>query len=106
MGRFLRVGNRTTSAARVAAGGPRSPRADECRSSRNGILPAAADAGRKQCDGRSYREAFSLERFRPVRGRVAPRRSLRGYVGLHAPTFEAHFTPCVEIGWRFASDVW
>ena len=29
-----------------------------------------------------------------------------GYVGLHAPTFEAHFTPCVEIGWRFASDVW
>jgi RimJ/RimL family protein N-acetyltransferase len=29
-----------------------------------------------------------------------------GYVGLHAPTFEAHFNPCVEIGWRLASDVW
>jgi RimJ/RimL family protein N-acetyltransferase len=29
-----------------------------------------------------------------------------GYVGLHTPTFEAHFTPCVEIGWRLASDVW
>lgn len=29
-----------------------------------------------------------------------------GYVGLHTPAFEAHFTPCVEIGWRFASDVW
>ena len=29
-----------------------------------------------------------------------------GYIGLHAPTFEAHFTPCVEIGWRLASDVW
>ena len=29
-----------------------------------------------------------------------------GYVGLHAPAFEAHFTPCVEIGWRLASDVW
>ena len=31
---------------------------------------------------------------------------LIGYVGLHTPTFEAHFTPCVEIGWRLASDVW
>src|SRR5689334_16519330 len=23
-----------------------------------------------------------------------------GFVGLWMPTFEAHFTPCVEIGWR------
>jgi RimJ/RimL family protein N-acetyltransferase len=23
-----------------------------------------------------------------------------GFVGLLVPTFEAHFTPCVEIGWR------
>jgi ribosomal-protein-alanine N-acetyltransferase len=29
-----------------------------------------------------------------------------GYVGLHTPTFEAPFTPCVEIGWRLASNVW
>lgn len=29
-----------------------------------------------------------------------------GYVGLHTPAFEAQFTPCVEIGWRLASDVW
>jgi RimJ/RimL family protein N-acetyltransferase len=29
-----------------------------------------------------------------------------GYVGLHTATFEAHFTPCVEIGWRLASEVW
>jgi RimJ/RimL family protein N-acetyltransferase len=29
-----------------------------------------------------------------------------GYIGLHIPTFKAHFTPCVEIGWRLASDVW
>ena len=29
-----------------------------------------------------------------------------GYVGLHTPSFEAHFTPCVEIGWRLASDAW
>lgn len=29
-----------------------------------------------------------------------------GYVGLNIPAFEAHFTPCVEIGWRLASSHW
>ena len=29
-----------------------------------------------------------------------------GFVGLSVPTFEAHFTPCVEIGWRLAQQFW
>ena len=29
-----------------------------------------------------------------------------GFVGLSVPRFEAHFTPCVEIGWRLAFDHW
>jgi RimJ/RimL family protein N-acetyltransferase len=29
-----------------------------------------------------------------------------GFVGLSIPTFEAHFTPCVEIGWRLACEHW
>jgi len=29
-----------------------------------------------------------------------------GYVGLFVHTFEAEFTPCVEIGWRLASRHW
>jgi len=29
-----------------------------------------------------------------------------GFVGLQAPTFEAWFTPCVEIGWRLARPYW
>jgi RimJ/RimL family protein N-acetyltransferase len=29
-----------------------------------------------------------------------------GFVGLCVPRFEAHFTPCVEIGWRLARDHW
>ena len=29
-----------------------------------------------------------------------------GYVGLAVPRFEAAFTPCVEIGWRLASQHW
>ena len=29
-----------------------------------------------------------------------------GWVGLARPRFEAHFTPCVEIGWRLAAAFW
>jgi RimJ/RimL family protein N-acetyltransferase len=29
-----------------------------------------------------------------------------GFVGLAIPRFEAHFTPCVEIGWRVAAEHW
>ncbi len=29
-----------------------------------------------------------------------------GAVGLGHPAFRAHFTPCVEIGWRLARDAW
>jgi RimJ/RimL family protein N-acetyltransferase len=29
-----------------------------------------------------------------------------GYIGLSIPAFEAHFAPCVEIGWRLAADCW
>lgn len=29
-----------------------------------------------------------------------------GFIGLWIPKFEAHFTPCVEIGWRLAASHW
>ena len=29
-----------------------------------------------------------------------------GFTGLSAPSFEAHFTPAVEVGWRLAPDAW
>jgi RimJ/RimL family protein N-acetyltransferase len=29
-----------------------------------------------------------------------------GFVGLAVPKFEAHFTPCVEIGWRLLPHAW
>jgi ribosomal-protein-alanine N-acetyltransferase len=29
-----------------------------------------------------------------------------GFVGLAIPKFSAHFTPCVEIGWRLAARFW
>lgn len=29
-----------------------------------------------------------------------------GYIGLNVPSFEAPFTPCVEIGWRLSARFW
>ncbi len=29
-----------------------------------------------------------------------------GFIGLSIPRFEAHFTPCVELGWRLAPEHW
>jgi RimJ/RimL family protein N-acetyltransferase len=29
-----------------------------------------------------------------------------GYVGLHVPTYELPFNPCVEVGWRLAYEHW
>ena len=29
-----------------------------------------------------------------------------GFTGLNIPNFEAHFTPCVEIGWRLSYENW
>lgn len=32
--------------------------------------------------------------------------SFLGFIGLSEPAFHAHFTPCVEIGWRLAAEYW
>lgn len=29
-----------------------------------------------------------------------------GFIGLNLPRFQAHFTPCVEVGWRLARTAW
>ena len=29
-----------------------------------------------------------------------------GFTGLFRPAFHAHFTPCVEVGWRLRSEAW
>ena len=32
--------------------------------------------------------------------------SFAGFIGLARPRFEAHFTPCIEIGWRLGPEFW
>lgn len=37
---------------------------------------------------------------------IVGREPFAGFIGLCAPRFEAAFTPCVEVGWRLATDCW
>lgn len=37
---------------------------------------------------------------------IAETKIFIGFVGLNVPSFQSHFTPCVEIGWRLASPYW
>ncbi|HKM91290.1 MAG TPA: GNAT family N-acetyltransferase [Candidatus Acidoferrales bacterium] len=32
--------------------------------------------------------------------------SFIGFIGLAVPSFQANFTPCVEVGWRLSADHW
>ena len=52
------------------------------------------------------RVQFDNHGFGPWAVEIPGVTAFAGFVGLMVPTFEAHFTPCVEIGWRLACEVW
>jgi RimJ/RimL family protein N-acetyltransferase len=37
---------------------------------------------------------------------LRPHGTFIGFAGISVPAFQAHFTPCVEIGWRIAAEHW
>jgi RimJ/RimL family protein N-acetyltransferase len=51
-------------------------------------------------------EHFRIYGFGLFAAELRQRRSFIGFVGLARPSFGAHFTPCVEIGWRLSADHW
>jgi RimJ/RimL family protein N-acetyltransferase len=52
------------------------------------------------------RDAFAMRGFGNWAVEVPGVTSFAGFIGLSVPRFEAHFTPCVEIGWRLSSACW
>jgi ribosomal-protein-alanine N-acetyltransferase len=51
-------------------------------------------------------EHFRKHEFGLYAAELHENQSFIGYVGLAVPSFEASFTPCVEIGWRLSADHW
>ncbi len=50
--------------------------------------------------------AFAQRGFGLCAVELKSNRSFLGFIGLSVPNFHAHFTPCVEIGWRIAANTW
>ena len=66
------------------------------------LLPREqSDALAARIEGHFERHGFGLWAVEIVD--IAP---FAGFIGLSVPHFEAHFTPCVEIGWRLAAGYW
>jgi RimJ/RimL family protein N-acetyltransferase len=49
---------------------------------------------------------FARHGFAPWAAELKQTGEFIGYIGLAVPRFNAAFTPCVEIGWRLASEHW
>jgi len=65
------------------------------------LTPAESDAIVSRIVEHFDRHGFGLWAVKVVG--MAP---FIGFTGLSVPSFQAHFTPCVEIGWRLARDHW
>jgi RimJ/RimL family protein N-acetyltransferase len=49
---------------------------------------------------------FAAHGFGPWAAELKATGDFIGFIGFSIPRFEAHFTPCVEIGWRLAAAHW
>lgn len=49
---------------------------------------------------------FARRGFGPLAAEIRETGAFAGFIGLSVPSFEAHFTPAVEIGWRLAYEYW
>jgi ribosomal-protein-alanine N-acetyltransferase len=49
---------------------------------------------------------FAESGFGPWAAELRDTGAFIGFIGLSVPRFEAKFTPCVEVGWRLATEYW
>jgi RimJ/RimL family protein N-acetyltransferase len=70
------------------------------------FFPKLLDRAESDALAARIRDAFARRGFGLWAVEVPGVADFIGFVGLTVPHFEAHFTPCVEIGWRLARDHW
>ena len=69
-------------------------------------LPGDAPARQSDALARRSERHFARHGFGPWAVEVPGVAPFIGFVGLVVPAFDAHFTPCVEIGWRLSAEHW
>jgi RimJ/RimL family protein N-acetyltransferase len=69
-------------------------------------FPKLLDRAESDALAARFRDHFEYHGFGNWAVEVPGIAEFIGFVGLTVPRFEAHFTPCVEIGWRLAHAYW
>jgi len=69
-------------------------------------MPKLLDRAESDAFAERIKENFARTGFGLWAVEVTGTADFIGFTGLSVPRFEAHFTPCVEIGWRLAFDYW
>jgi RimJ/RimL family protein N-acetyltransferase len=70
------------------------------------FLPKLLDRTESDALAARISEHFDLHDFGLWAVEVPGVTSFAGFVGLSVPKLQAHFTPCVEVGWRLAFEQW
>jgi RimJ/RimL family protein N-acetyltransferase len=70
------------------------------------FLPKPLDRAGSDALAARIRDHFARHGFGLWAVEVSNVADFIGFVGLSVPEFEAHFTPCVEVGWRLAYEHW
>ncbi len=70
------------------------------------FFPNALDRSESDALSARIRESFARRGFGLWAVEVPKIADFIGFVGLSVPGFSAHFTPCVEVGWRLAHEHW
>ena len=55
---------------------------------------------------RKFIDHYNKNKFSIYAVELKSTKEMIGFCGLFIPSFEAHFTPCVETGWRLGSQYW
>src|SRR5687768_1729209 len=96
-----------TQAARLARPGPPLPFAALNADARvREFYPRTLTSDESAREARSIGEHFRQYGFGLWAVEVIDGPPFAGYIGLTKQTFDAPFTPCVEVGWRLAYDTW
>ncbi len=70
------------------------------------FLPKTLDRAESDALAIGAREHFERHGFGRWAVEVEGIAEFIGLIGLTVPSFEAHFTPCIEIGWRLSFEHW
>ena len=69
-------------------------------------FPKILDRAESDAIFERVRAGFAKHGYGPWALQVKGRAPFIGFCGIWSPRFEAHFTPCVEIGWRLGFAFW